>query len=1572
MMSLACGGNMRPVLVGLILLAQLLTPIAFAAENPTDSADLNGYDESEQELFLRYRTAHLVPLEEWNGPTEGSLVVGHDYPVPTDWHPSLEQAGFDCGSFLPPAAFHCNIPSGLSLSDLADLDVSGLMILDEVDKVHKDIFRALDGKGESQTFFENGGLIDVMLTGKVLPQGRDLIVINHQGRFATMMVSSEDVYWLAKQQEIEWIEPMPVFYKSNNVADGIINSTIISDNAIMSAIDSSWTGLDGSGVIVAIADSGLDNGINNSNMHDDFKDHILDITSLPIDSSWNSLVDNPGADDGASDLESGHGTHVAGSVLGDGTASSGSIKGVAPEARLYFQAIEQYTDWNAATQGSSDFYTDGYKLTGIPSNLDDLFKPAWENGSRVHSNSWGGGTAGEYNLRSAHADKAAREYSNMTILFAAGNDGVDGNSDGEIDEVSLGPPGTAKNVITVGASENYRPSISYKHFGTVADEWGELWSSDYPAVPISTDKMADNPQGMAAFSSRGPVDDTRIKPDISAPGSFILSTRSSLQTEDGWGTYDADYFYSGGTSMACPLTAGAAALLIEHLMKHKSVPDPTSDLVKGIIIASAWDMTGQYGVGNGASNAAPNVHEGWGLVNLSKAVKTSFVTNQSVRTGDKIGLTFNVPINSPDMRLTLSWIDPESTPGALYNLVNNLDIHVKDPSGTWTNTTDDRNNIISLDFANPAQGIWEVHVNGTSVPGASGAPQFFSVVNSNGYLMSNMSSDTDFDGVEDDDDDCPTVWGSSSANLEGCPDSDLDTWADSEDWAPLDNSQWADADADGYGDETGGTNGDDCPGVTGFSSLDRRGCPDGDSDGYSDPDAGWTTSDGADACDAVGGTSTNPVNGCPDSDGDTWADSSDLLPNDSSQWADSDGDGFGDNPDGTNGDDCPGVNGDSTVDRRGCTDTDGDGWSDEGDAFPGDPNEHADTDLDGIADGVDDCPSSPGLSTIDRQGCPDPDGDGYSTPTGDWTVEDGADALPLDPTQYQDQDGDGYGDDAAGNKADDCPSIYGKSWQNGVYGCYDADKDGWADANDEMPNDMTQWADTDGDGYGDNPGGTNPDACPDEAGTSNQGGWFGCIDSDGDGWANLIDGLPDEPDQWNDTDGDGWGDNLLGNKADNCPFEYGESTVYPTGCPDSDGDGVTDIYDPWPNDPTKSVDTDSDGIANSTDDCPEEWGTSTIGKLGCPDADGDGYPDSEDAFPNDPDLAADADGDGAPDGIDDCPGVVGSSLYDVQGCIDTDGDGWSDSGDMFPNNASEWNDTDSDGFGDNRDGCINTPGTSWRTPEGCIDSDSDGMADTNDPWPHDDTRWGDSDGDGLDDIIDKCVNQAGSAWRGARIGCPDSDGDGYADIDDLFPDEITQWLDSDGDGYGDNQTSGAKLVDYWPSDASKNSVDASLTCDADTIKAAVNGDFAIHFTCSITNKMSVEIAVLIQWDVTDEIYAKGTSRLAVIQPGDTMTISFNGIAQEAGTYRTYVRIIQPGETDSNKQVEITVAVSDDTPEKFEVQQEFFDVSDTEQLLGAIGYLSVVGFFVYSWFKGVVERRRERRELLVRARLNRIA
>ena len=111
-----------------------------------------------------------------------------------------------------------------------------------------------------------------------------------------------------------------------------------------------------------------------------------------------------------------------------------------------------------------------------------------------------------------------------------------------------------------------------------------------------------------------------------------------------------------------------------------------------------------------------------------------------------------------------------------------------------------------------------------------------------------------------------------------------------------------------------------------------------------------------------------------------------------------------------------------------------------------------------------------------------------------------------------------------GTTADNCSSTAGTSTVD-RYGCPDADADGVSDENDVWPADPTQWFDTDGDGYGNEADGTNGDTCPMENGTSTEGGKRGCLDSDGDGWADVDDWYPLQASQHFDSDNDGWGDN---------------------------------------------------------------------------------------------------------------------------------------------------------------------------------------------------------------------------------------------------------------------------------------------------------------------------------------------------------------------------------------------------------------------------------------------------------------
>jgi hypothetical protein len=129
------------------------------------------------------------------------------------------------------------------------------------------------------------------------------------------------------------------------------------------------------------------------------------------------------------------------------------------------------------------------------------------------------------------------------------------------------------------------------------------------------------------------------------------------------------------------------------------------------------------------------------------------------------------------------------------------------------------------------------------------------------------------------------------------------------------------------------------------------------------------------------------------------------------------------------------------------------------------------------------------------------------------------------------------------------------------------------------------------------------------------------------------------------------------------------------------------------------MNSDGDDTTDPYDDCIEVAGNSTIDQIGCPDSDGDGVSDDNDSFPSDPNEWNDSDGDGIGDNQDDCPNIAGNSTNDTVGCRDTDGDGWSDDADAFPTDPDEHQDSDGDGFGDNSDDCPYEPGPVNGCPE---------------------------------------------------------------------------------------------------------------------------------------------------------------------------------------------------------------------------------------------------------------------------------
>jgi hypothetical protein len=499
-------------------------------------------------------------------------------------------------------------------------------------------------------------------------------------------------------------------------------------------------GLFGTGQIVGIADTGLDTG-NRANLHPDFLDaggqpRLVQAYALGRPSDWSDSTTPPLA-------AGGHGTHVAGSVLGDGAMSgsnpaasqyTGSFAGMAPEAGLVMQSVMD-------SSGG---------LGGIPANFGQLFGQAYAAGARIHTNSWGASyDFGWYSFESFMVDDFMFQHPEMTILFSAGNDGIDWDMDGVIDSDSIGQPGTAKNCITVGATESYRPPHS--GWGGLADyTWGDIWFYDYPVDPIWSDYISDNPSGMAAFSSRGPCADGRVKPDVVAPGTNIIScySRGKMGDHSGveelWGIYNNWYLYSGGTSMATPLTAGAAALVRQYYVRDRGYAFPTGSLIKATLVHGATDLApGQYGTGPQQEiYQRPDQSQGWGRSNIGGTLHpelaypgTSLIFHDYgmiTETGKTDVHPVVVTSTAAPLSITLVWTDAPAAPYTYTALVNDLDLIVTAPNGHrfYGNFgslpyADRINNVERLDFPTPLLGTYWVQVQGFNVPEG---PQTYSLV----------------------------------------------------------------------------------------------------------------------------------------------------------------------------------------------------------------------------------------------------------------------------------------------------------------------------------------------------------------------------------------------------------------------------------------------------------------------------------------------------------------------------------------------------------------------------------------------------------------------------------------------------------------------------------------------------------------------------------------------------------------------------------------------------------------------------------------------------------------------------
>jgi uncharacterized repeat protein (TIGR01451 family) len=525
---------------------------------------------------------------------------------------------------------------------------------------------------------------------------------------------------VARLSGVAWVEPTVALQYDNAIAR---SNLAMNKDGVETRL-----GLYGAGQIVVDGDSGLSTG-NIATMHDDFKGHFYKGT-------WGTGSCGTWAD------SDGHGTHTAGSVLGSGARSgavttthsySGTNAGIAPEALLWA--------WSFCSNSS-----------GLPSAspYDNYFGVMYNDDPRVrtNTNSWSfNTTAGSYIAFSRETDRFIWNHPDMVVAFSAGNNGRDANSDGIIDLGSIGVPASSKNVIAVGASENYRLTGGY-NIGGPCYYWGTCWPTYYPASPIYLDGLSNNVAGMAAFSSRGPTLDGRIKPDVVAPGTNIVSARYP-GANTGWGVYDAYYMYDGGTSMSTPLVAGGSAIVREFYSVTYGITSPLSALVKATLINGARDLTpGQYGSGTQKDvTRRPDMNQGWGRVDLYTSLvydlPRALWFHQGVpglMTAQEYSTTLRLTRNLP-LRVTLAWSDYPGLEAANGALVNDLDLTVVVPDGTTyygndrlgdgtlNGTIDHTNNVEGIDLTAPTTGDYVIRVRAYNAPQG---PQPFALVASGG------------------------------------------------------------------------------------------------------------------------------------------------------------------------------------------------------------------------------------------------------------------------------------------------------------------------------------------------------------------------------------------------------------------------------------------------------------------------------------------------------------------------------------------------------------------------------------------------------------------------------------------------------------------------------------------------------------------------------------------------------------------------------------------------------------------------------------------------------------------------
>lgn len=393
---------------------------------------------------------------------------------------------------------------------------------------------------------------------------------------------------------------------------------------------------------------------------------------------------------------SDHATHVACTIGGDAVA--GSLSGMAPGVQIVSYTFEQE---GGLTQGF--LYTDPGDLEADYGEAVSLY------GADVANNSIGTNTAangfpcdweGNYGVTGALIDEVVRGALGdpFRVVWANGNERGAGTCGTTYQTTA--PPACAKNSLTVGA-------------------------------------LNSNDDSVTSFTSWGPCDDGRLKPDVSAPGCQSGGDGGINSCSSSGG-----YTLKCGTSMACPVTTGIASLLLQqYRQSFPSRPDFRNSLLRSVLAQTAADL----------GNSGPDYQTGYGSIRAQPAVdliKAERFLEEDVQQGETFVFTMNVG-SASTVKVTLAWDDPAGAPEVNPVLVNDLDLRVVAPGGgthhPWTlnpatpgapavqSVRDGVNNIEQVVITTPVPGTYIVQIEGVDI--AQGPTQPISVATSHAPVL---------------------------------------------------------------------------------------------------------------------------------------------------------------------------------------------------------------------------------------------------------------------------------------------------------------------------------------------------------------------------------------------------------------------------------------------------------------------------------------------------------------------------------------------------------------------------------------------------------------------------------------------------------------------------------------------------------------------------------------------------------------------------------------------------------------------------------------------------------------------